>query len=395
MLDDNTQDTTTMAVRNSTVVAMAETTVMDDSLSLSEVSVDSEPTAMKINAEDTEIRKMLECPVCYDVILPPITLCSSGHSVCNFCKENLRTCPSCRGRFTTIRNLFAENFLDKCLLRCKYKDSGCGVILPGRELSAHYETCNYRPLLCRECDKEIPYDMYLDHLRNVEKIDTQNAFECSTGFEIEDEELGPRQDDGPRVSVWEPTWIHCNGNDFFCFLETQSSYWWIWVGAMAPEEVCKKYVCSIMVWNREAKTELKYVGPIHPIRSRPEEVLESGKCLIFLDANLKNFMYKGGIDVLVRIDTEYQPPKNCKGAFVKSPLTFGKIPSENVNGPSRANRVQMNRLVPRNLSHDLSLYDDGLPAEDVQALAVVPEEAGPLIEFIPTAQPAPASLNEE
>ncbi|CAL8099270.1 unnamed protein product [Orchesella dallaii] len=369
MLQDNTgDDTTRTGLRNSTAGAMAETTMMEDSLSDLEIPVDPDLNAIKINAEATDIRKLLECPVCYDVILPPITLCSSGHSVCNFCKENLISCPSCRGRFTTIRNLFAENFLDKCLLSCKFKDSGCGVILPGRELSAHHLTCNFRPLQCRECDKEIPYDMYLDHLRNVEKIESQNAYECSTGFEIEDEELfGPRANDGPRFSVWEPTWIHCHGNDFFCFLETQQTYWWIWVGALAPVEVCKTFVCSIMMWNKKMKTELKYVGTVHPIRTPPDQVLQTGQCLIFLDANLKNFMYKGGIDVLVRIDTDYKPPKNCKGSLVESPLSFGKQPSVNVTGLSRANRVQMNRIVPRSISHELSLYEDNQSIEHSQA----------------------------
>lgn len=123
------------------------------------------------------------------------------------------------------------------------------------------------------------------------------------------------------------------------------------MGGYASPEVCSQFICSITVWNKEKQTEMKYVGQIHSIRSSPEEVLGSGKCLIFLDVNLRNFIYKGGIDVLVRIDRgEYQPPRTRKGTVVESPIhLFGRdaVPCREL--ASRANRV--NRYMSRAITY--------------------------------------------
>lgn len=93
----------------------------------------------------TEVAKLLECPVCYDIVLPPIVLCSGGHHVCNTCRPQLQTCPTCRGTFTNVRDRFAEEFLDQiCSIRCKYASQGCTVSLPGRQLVEHQSKCNFR-----------------------------------------------------------------------------------------------------------------------------------------------------------------------------------------------------------------------------------------------------------
>lgn len=107
---------------------------------------DSHVASIDVNLDSpsNEVAKMLECPVCYDIVLPPIILCTSGHSVCNPCRSNLRQCPTCRGHFSRIRNRFAEEFLDKCKISCKYRDGGCSVTLPGRRLAEHQIKCNNR-----------------------------------------------------------------------------------------------------------------------------------------------------------------------------------------------------------------------------------------------------------
>jgi len=96
------------------------------------------------NIQIAKILELLECPVCFDVVLSPILLCENGHSVCSSCKENLATCPVCKDPFTTIRNLLAEEILSRCPVACKNKESGCQVILLGGELSAHHQICDFR-----------------------------------------------------------------------------------------------------------------------------------------------------------------------------------------------------------------------------------------------------------
>jgi hypothetical protein len=55
------------------------------------------------------LRLALECPVCLDYMEPPITMCSSGHSVCRACKPRLFCCPTCRQPLLGIRNFALES----------------------------------------------------------------------------------------------------------------------------------------------------------------------------------------------------------------------------------------------------------------------------------------------
>ena len=41
----------------------------------------------------------LECPVCLETMIPPITLCVAGHNVCSNCKKRVPSCPMCKSSF--------------------------------------------------------------------------------------------------------------------------------------------------------------------------------------------------------------------------------------------------------------------------------------------------------
>lgn len=168
-----------------------------------------------------------------------------------------------------------------------------------------------------------------------------------------------------RFSVWEPTWIHAHDQDFFCFLETSNQHWWVWVGGYADPRICSQFVCSITIWNKEKQTEVKYVGKVHSIRSSPDEVFSTGECLILLDVNLKNLIYKGGIDVLVRIDCAYEAPKTRRGVDVESPINlFGsKSPTPQKEFmANRGNRVNVSRNNNSRSISALTTNDNDFPS---------------------------------
>lgn len=58
---------------------------------------------------DEGLMKELECPVCFEYMKPPISMCENGHSICNDCKPKLNNCPSCRKSFLNVRNLALES----------------------------------------------------------------------------------------------------------------------------------------------------------------------------------------------------------------------------------------------------------------------------------------------
>ena len=53
------------------------------------------------NVESKKILSLLECPVCYDYITPPIKQCIKGHLVCSSCYQKLTNCPTCREELST------------------------------------------------------------------------------------------------------------------------------------------------------------------------------------------------------------------------------------------------------------------------------------------------------
>ncbi|GLG98897.1 E3 ubiquitin-protein ligase [Gryllus bimaculatus] len=44
----------------------------------------------------SEVRRLLQCPVCLTTIRTDLATCENGHVVCDLCLPNLRTCPVCR-----------------------------------------------------------------------------------------------------------------------------------------------------------------------------------------------------------------------------------------------------------------------------------------------------------
>ncbi|KAJ9581393.1 hypothetical protein L9F63_023428, partial [Diploptera punctata] len=77
---------------------------------------DYSPTITDILIED--LLQHIECPVCFEYMVPPITLCKNGHNICFICKPNMQHCPICRNSFIETKNLGAEFYLE-FLAECK------------------------------------------------------------------------------------------------------------------------------------------------------------------------------------------------------------------------------------------------------------------------------------
>jgi len=96
------------------------------------------------------LRGALECPVCYETMLPPILQCSSGHPVCTACRAKLKKCPTCRRKLGNIRNLLLEKLAadQRVQFACTFAARGCQEHVQYGDLSAHQEVCRFRPLIC-------------------------------------------------------------------------------------------------------------------------------------------------------------------------------------------------------------------------------------------------------
>lgn len=54
-----------------------------------------------INVKQT--LELLECPVCFDCMMPPVYQCREGHALCSSCLLKVKTCPTCRANPVDVR----------------------------------------------------------------------------------------------------------------------------------------------------------------------------------------------------------------------------------------------------------------------------------------------------
>jgi len=95
-------------------------------------------------ATASEILPTLECQMCQEVPLPPISSCENGHNVCNFCRSKLLICSLCRGKFIVDRNWAIESIINSSTFRCINSTIGCPQILKGDEHADHLKSCEHR-----------------------------------------------------------------------------------------------------------------------------------------------------------------------------------------------------------------------------------------------------------
>jgi len=89
--------------------------------------------------------EVLECPVCYECMEPPIRLCRNGHSICSKCRPRLNNCPICRRTILLTRNFALEAVAEQCLEKCGNSDVGCTVKKTSvQDITNHMEICPYR-----------------------------------------------------------------------------------------------------------------------------------------------------------------------------------------------------------------------------------------------------------
>uniref|UniRef100_H0Y0B7 E3 ubiquitin-protein ligase n=1 Tax=Otolemur garnettii TaxID=30611 RepID=H0Y0B7_OTOGA len=115
------------------------------------------------------LRSLLECPVCFDYVLPPIHQCRQGHLVCISCRQKLTSCPTCREPLGSIRNLVMDKVAYSLTFPCKYAVFGCGTTLSPAEKAEHEKVCDFKPYSCPcpnvLCPWEGSLDAVMPHLR--------------------------------------------------------------------------------------------------------------------------------------------------------------------------------------------------------------------------------------
>jgi E3 ubiquitin-protein ligase SIAH1 len=134
---------------NKAMAKDAATADVSTSATLDLIKLDDEETKNRSFTDGLgeELLGALECPVCMEYMVPPISLCESGHSICDQCRPQLPVCPSCRKPFlANTRNIALECIADELDYPCR--NDGCFEIYPLQIITQHEAVCPHRPFDC-------------------------------------------------------------------------------------------------------------------------------------------------------------------------------------------------------------------------------------------------------
>lgn len=130
-----------------------------------------EPENAEASTQGIDLLRKLECPVCLEYMIPPIMQCNGGHSFCQGCRNQITTCPICKGTISDTRNFLLEDITSMIVYPCKYKRYGCTHSAKADQIQQHQDTCINGPYRCimDDCSWEDRHTKFLEHLTDTHK----------------------------------------------------------------------------------------------------------------------------------------------------------------------------------------------------------------------------------
>jgi len=237
-------------------------------------------------AKEMDLMKMLQCPACKDVALPPIYTCTEGHIICSECLTMVQRCPVCQKSFSNTRNYNLETVFVSSTFTCKFKDSGCDKLLKGTALPIHMRKCEYRPTKCsfKDCSENIPAMVYMEHLKSVHNIfgydNEQDSYEFKNAndFVLSDKEI----DLGLE-------YVYFDSHYFLVHLVIREKIVYQNICVVGPESAAEKYTATFTFINKAKKVPaIQWAVPVQSFRNNPEWAWDN--CVAIPVRQLKFFM---------------------------------------------------------------------------------------------------------
>lgn len=233
---------------------------------------------------DWELLGELECPVCFDYMLPPIYQCISGHSICASCKPQVARCPICPGEIRNTQNYSLEKLTTRMMYPCKYHKMGCAITLKSSEIRSHEGSCEFGPYVCplseeETCTKKYNKSELISHVEN-------NHPE----YILKSDKINVPMGGGDQLI--QKYYLIKFSNKLFkvCFkFENQQFYWALQL--IGPAEECKNYKFEIdIVDNSENKLRQYTRGLCVPYSLQNEVFTKRRNYVSFLYDQIADFI---------------------------------------------------------------------------------------------------------
>lgn len=226
-------------------------------------------------ASDSAVHDLLECPVCMNLMYPPIHQCPNGHTICVSCKSKVQnSCPICRHDLGNIRCLALEKVAESMELPCKYQFLGCQDIFPYHSRRRHEENCKFRPYNCpyagAECSLTGDIPFLVAHLKAEHSVDVHDG--CS--FNHRYVKPNPQEVEN---ATWMLTIFNCFGYQFCLHFEAfhlgMAPFYMAFVRFMGDENDANKFSYSLEVG--ASGRRLRWQGIPRSIRDSHRTVRDS------------------------------------------------------------------------------------------------------------------------
>ncbi|XP_009770383.1 E3 ubiquitin-protein ligase SINAT2-like [Nicotiana sylvestris] len=197
---------------------------------------------------NTAVHELLECPVCMNLMYPPIHQCPNGHTLCLKCKTKVHVCPICRHELGNIRCLALEKIAESLELPCRYQIFGCQDIFAYHSRLRHEQNCRFRPYNCpyagSECTVTGDIQSLVAHLKNDHKVDMHDG--CT--FNHRYVKANPQDVEN---ATWMLTVFNCFGHQFCLHFEAfnvgVAPVYMAFLRFMGDDDDAKKFSYSLEV----------------------------------------------------------------------------------------------------------------------------------------------------
>ena len=222
--------------------------------------------------------KDLECPVCMEYIVPPIKLCTNGHSICSKCRESVQSCPTCRASFSETRSVALENIARRQKYPCANRQSGCLELFSVEHIAKHHVVCVYGKITCPlHLRKTCSWSGLKNDLKEHVKAAHPN-------FYLETPKLN-----SPHLN-WSLAIVFYFGELFIYYSQKKDGMFRSAVQLIGTSSEASKYKCEYKLTAANGIEQISNTFLVHGYSEDFETSFNSGKCLSLEEVTVNSFV---------------------------------------------------------------------------------------------------------
>ena len=227
--------------------------------------------------------------MCTDYMVPPIKLCTNGHSICSKCRGRVKRCPTCRAKFSETRCLALEDIARRLKYPCANRQSGCHECFSIEHIAKHHAVCVYGKIKCpfhfiKTCSWNGLKSEFKEH---VQAAHPKSLFREPTFF-------SPALHTSVAI-------ISCFGELFTYFKQKKDGRYNVAVQLIGTSSEASKYRCEFTLRAANCIEEIKKIFLVQGYSEDIETFFNSKKCLNVDEETIKLFVVNRNLNLTVTL----------------------------------------------------------------------------------------------